>query len=45
MEEKVSELKDWKLQPGGYGEVFRKEIQTKIELIAELINDINIKKE
>ncbi len=39
----MSELKDWKPQPGGYGEAFRKEIQTKIELIDELIDDINIK--
>ncbi len=34
----MSELKEWKPQPGGYGEAFRKEIQTKIELI----NDIKI---
>ncbi len=34
----MSELKEWKPQPGGYGETFRKENQTKIELI----NDIKI---
>ncbi len=41
MEEKVSELKDWKPKAGGYGETFKKGIQTEFELI----DDINIIKE
>lgn len=39
----ASKLKNWEPQAGGYGQEFRKELQLKIDLINDVLDDVNHK--